>query len=159
MLDIPEFEDYGLTLLLFNDPEGHPIARAWHMLQECATLTLVTGQGDLVSERICSLQDFSSVMCEAATRYPGVLNSTLYSVHPSGVFGPLYRWARARSLDMPSVSNVHDLCELFYRPAFVTFDERLAFGPQTIRNVLGDMGTASDNQLMYEACQKLITVD
>ena len=161
-MQLPEYDDSGMTLLLITqlgDPDETPMLRAWQMFDGGAELTVVTAQGELIRAPFRSLEEFSRLLMRIDECYPGLLDSRLFSVHPSGVLVPLARWTAANGLPLPVMNNVRDLCDLFHRPAFITFDERSNFGYGIVRRVFPHLADLPGSRLLYEACKLLITVD
>ena len=156
---VPEFDPSGLTFILITDDEGEPILRAWRIFDYGAELKIITGEGIIVSQPFGGLEDFSRIMTQADVDYPGVLDARLVSVHSSAVLNLLARWTRARGLELPAFASARDLCDLFYKPAFITFDERSSFGVDAVCKVFPELGNLPTWEMMYKACKMLITVD
>ena len=103
-MQLPEYDDSGMTLLLITqlgDPDETPMLRAWQMFDGGAELTVVTAQGELIRAPFRSLEEFSRLLMRIDECYPGLLDSRLFSVHPSGVLVPLARWTAANGLPLP----------------------------------------------------------
>lgn len=156
---VPEFDPSGPTLILITDDEGEPILRAWRVFDYGANLMVVTGEGVITSARFGNLEEFRRILMQVDNDYPGVLDATLVSVHSSAVLNLLARWTRALGLPLPAFANARDLCDLFYRPAFITFDERGSFGRDAVCMVFHELSDLPTWELMYKACKMLITVD
>lgn len=161
MINVPEYDESGLTLLLYEagDGSGNMVVRAQHMLDIGATATLITAQGVLQQARVFSLREFAEFFDFTQDQFPGVLDGRLWTVHPNAVLKPMARWARISGFDVPNISHAQDMCELFYRPSIITMDERSSFGPEILRRTFKHLKESSDCKLMYEACRQLITAD
>lgn len=70
-----------------------------------------------------------------------------YAVHPRSLLIPMYKWHLMSRTDLSPVdvskkvdmlmNRTSDLCEAFYRPSIITYEQRSGFGPGLVGEALG----------------------